>query len=113
MAQIRKRADAKLDRVEQVWDRFKNLAVGDLEATQCSNASPSTPTASSSRARRGPRRTRNGWKTSTLGPELRFLGKRSAPPRGHANRGRRPLRHLRQGLDGCPGDQESTGNLRP
>src|SRR5690625_1612223 len=34
MAQIRKRADAKLDRVEQVWDRFKNLAVGDLEGDE-------------------------------------------------------------------------------
>src|SRR5690625_2234886 len=34
MAQIRKRADAKLERVEQVWDRFKNLAVGDLEGDE-------------------------------------------------------------------------------
>src|SRR5699024_1548206 len=30
MAQIRKRAEAKLDRVEQIWDRFKNLKVGDV-----------------------------------------------------------------------------------
>jgi len=34
MAQIRKRAEAKLDRVEQIWDRFKNLKVGDLEGDE-------------------------------------------------------------------------------
>src|SRR5699024_126389 len=30
MAQLRKRADAELDRLEEVWDKFKNLKVGDL-----------------------------------------------------------------------------------
>ncbi|MDO8105733.1 DNA-directed RNA polymerase subunit beta' [Isoptericola sp. b441] len=34
MAQIRKRADAELDRVDQVWDRFKNLKVADLEGDE-------------------------------------------------------------------------------
>jgi len=34
MAQIRKRADAELDRLEQVWDRFKNLKVADLEGDE-------------------------------------------------------------------------------
>ena len=34
MAQIRKRADAELDRKEQVWDRFKNLKVADLEGDE-------------------------------------------------------------------------------
>ena len=34
MAQIRKRADADLDRKEQVWDRFKNLKVADLEGDE-------------------------------------------------------------------------------
>src|SRR5690606_4217683 len=34
MAQIRKRADAQLDRLEQVWDRFKNLKVADLEGDE-------------------------------------------------------------------------------
>mgnify|MGYP001171375841 CR=1 FL=1 len=34
MAQIRKRADAELDRLEQVWDRFKNLQVSDLEGDE-------------------------------------------------------------------------------
>jgi len=34
MAQIRKRADQRLERVEQIWDRFKNLAVGDLEGDE-------------------------------------------------------------------------------
>ena len=34
MAQIRKRADVELDRLEQVWDRFKNLKVADLEGDE-------------------------------------------------------------------------------
>ncbi|SED60858.1 DNA-directed RNA polymerase subunit beta' [Ruania alba] len=34
MAQLRKRADADLDRLEQVWDRFKNLKVSDLEGDE-------------------------------------------------------------------------------
>ena len=34
MAQIRKRADAELDRLERVWDRFKNLKVADLEGDE-------------------------------------------------------------------------------
>ncbi|UFU05770.1 DNA-directed RNA polymerase subunit beta' [Ruania halotolerans] len=34
MAQLRKRADAELDRLEQVWDRFKNLKVSDLEGDE-------------------------------------------------------------------------------
>ena len=34
MAQLRKRADQELDRVEQVWDRFKNLKVSDLEGDE-------------------------------------------------------------------------------
>ncbi|WP_043498213.1 DNA-directed RNA polymerase subunit beta' [Georgenia sp. SUBG003] len=34
MAQLRKRADQDLDRLERVWDRFKNLKVGDLEGDE-------------------------------------------------------------------------------
>ncbi|MGC0142948.1 DNA-directed RNA polymerase subunit beta' [Pseudactinotalea sp. Z1732] len=34
MAQIRKRADAELERLEQIWDRFKNLKVADLEGDE-------------------------------------------------------------------------------
>ncbi|UNX54372.1 DNA-directed RNA polymerase subunit beta' [Georgenia sp. TF02-10] len=34
MAQIRRRGDADLERLEKVWDRFKNLAVGDLEGDE-------------------------------------------------------------------------------
>ncbi|MEJ2577729.1 MAG: DNA-directed RNA polymerase subunit beta' [Kineosporiaceae bacterium] len=34
MAQLRKRADADLDRVQQVWDRFRNLKVQDLEGDE-------------------------------------------------------------------------------
>jgi len=34
MAQIRKRADAEIERLEQVWDRFKNLKVADLEGDE-------------------------------------------------------------------------------
>ncbi|MCA5892675.1 DNA-directed RNA polymerase subunit beta' [Isoptericola sp. NEAU-Y5] len=34
MAQLRKRADAELDRLEAVWDRFKNLKVADLEGDE-------------------------------------------------------------------------------
>ncbi|MEW1979418.1 DNA-directed RNA polymerase subunit beta' [Citricoccus sp. NPDC079358] len=34
MAQIRKRADAELDRMEKIWDRFKNLKVADLEGDE-------------------------------------------------------------------------------
>ncbi len=34
MAQIRKRSDAEIDRLEQVWDRFKNLKVADLEGDE-------------------------------------------------------------------------------
>ncbi|HUX69423.1 MAG TPA: DNA-directed RNA polymerase subunit beta' [Cellulomonadaceae bacterium] len=34
MAQIRKRADADLDRLDLVWDRFKNLKVSDLEGDE-------------------------------------------------------------------------------
>ncbi|MFC4554419.1 DNA-directed RNA polymerase subunit beta' [Georgenia faecalis] len=34
MAQLRKRADAELERLDQVWDRFKNLKVGDLEGDE-------------------------------------------------------------------------------
>jgi DNA-directed RNA polymerase subunit beta' len=34
MANLRKRADAEIDRLEQVWDRFKNLKVSDLEGDE-------------------------------------------------------------------------------
>ncbi len=34
MAQIRKRADAEIERLEQVWDRFVNLKVADLEGDE-------------------------------------------------------------------------------
>ncbi|PFG34031.1 DNA-directed RNA polymerase subunit beta' [Sanguibacter antarcticus] len=34
MAQIRKRSDAELDRLDQVWDRFKALKVADLEGDE-------------------------------------------------------------------------------
>ncbi|MGO1181826.1 MAG: DNA-directed RNA polymerase subunit beta' [Micrococcaceae bacterium] len=34
MAQVRKRADAELDRLERIWDRFKNLKVSDLEGDE-------------------------------------------------------------------------------
>ncbi|WP_066464687.1 DNA-directed RNA polymerase subunit beta' [Sanguibacter suarezii] len=34
MAQIRKRADAELERLDQVWDKFKNLKVADLEGDE-------------------------------------------------------------------------------
>jgi len=34
MAQIRRRADGQLDRLTQVWDRFKNLKVQDLEGDE-------------------------------------------------------------------------------
>ncbi|WP_088318765.1 DNA-directed RNA polymerase subunit beta' [Kineosporia sp. R_H_3] len=34
MAQLRKRADAEVDRLQQVWDRFKNLKVQDLEGDE-------------------------------------------------------------------------------
>src|SRR5665648_264470 len=34
MAQIRKRADAEIERLEQVWDRFTNLKVADLEGDE-------------------------------------------------------------------------------
>lgn len=34
MANVRKRADADIDRLEQVWDRFKNLKVADLEGDE-------------------------------------------------------------------------------
>jgi DNA-directed RNA polymerase subunit beta' len=34
MAQLRKRAETDLDRLERVWDRFKNLKVADLEGDE-------------------------------------------------------------------------------
>ena len=34
MASLRKRADAELERLDQVWDRFKNLKVSDLEGDE-------------------------------------------------------------------------------
>jgi DNA-directed RNA polymerase subunit beta' len=34
MAQIRKRADAEIDRLDTIWDRFKNLKVADLEGDE-------------------------------------------------------------------------------
>jgi len=34
MGNIRKRADGEIERLEQVWDRFKNLKVGDLEGDE-------------------------------------------------------------------------------
>jgi DNA-directed RNA polymerase subunit beta' len=34
MAQLRKRADIDIDRVQRVWDRFKNLKVQDLEGDE-------------------------------------------------------------------------------
>ncbi|WP_269937578.1 DNA-directed RNA polymerase subunit beta' [Arthrobacter sp. HY1533] len=34
MANVRKRADADIDRLEQVWDRFKGLKVADLEGDE-------------------------------------------------------------------------------
>ncbi|MFW6187517.1 MAG: DNA-directed RNA polymerase subunit beta', partial [Actinomycetota bacterium] len=34
MANVRKRANLEIDRLEQVWDRFKNLKVNDLEGDE-------------------------------------------------------------------------------
>ena len=34
MAQIRKRADQEIERLEQIWERFKNLKVADLEGDE-------------------------------------------------------------------------------
>ncbi len=34
MAQIRKRADAEIEQLEKVWDRFKNLTVSHLEGDE-------------------------------------------------------------------------------
>ncbi|HST71012.1 MAG TPA: DNA-directed RNA polymerase subunit beta', partial [Kocuria rosea] len=34
MANVRKRANVEIDRLEQVWDRFKNLKVNDLEGDE-------------------------------------------------------------------------------
>src|SRR5699024_1513902 len=34
MGQVRKRAEAEIDQMEDVWDRFKNLKVGDLEGEE-------------------------------------------------------------------------------
>ena len=34
MAQLRKRADLRVDRLDAVWDRFKNLKVADLEGDE-------------------------------------------------------------------------------
>ncbi|MGO1523594.1 MAG: DNA-directed RNA polymerase subunit beta' [Nesterenkonia sp.] len=34
MAQLRKRADAEIEQIQNVWDRFKNVAVGDLEGDE-------------------------------------------------------------------------------
>jgi DNA-directed RNA polymerase subunit beta' len=34
MAQLRKRADAEIDRLDTIWDRFKNLKVADLEGDE-------------------------------------------------------------------------------
>ena len=34
MAQIRKRADAEIERLDTIWDRFKNLKVADLEGDE-------------------------------------------------------------------------------
>jgi DNA-directed RNA polymerase subunit beta' len=34
MAQLRKRADVEIDRIQQVWDRFRNLKVQDLEGDE-------------------------------------------------------------------------------
>src|SRR5690625_1598243 len=31
MGQVRKRAEAEIEQMEEVWERFKNLKVGDLE----------------------------------------------------------------------------------
>src|SRR5699024_9352386 len=34
MGQVRKRAEAEIDQMEDVWERFKNLKVGDLEGEE-------------------------------------------------------------------------------
>ena len=34
MAQVRKRADAEIEQIERVWERFKNLKVSDLEGDE-------------------------------------------------------------------------------
>ncbi|WP_022871705.1 DNA-directed RNA polymerase subunit beta' [Nesterenkonia alba] len=34
MAQVRKRADAEIEQIQNVWDRFKNIKVGDLEGDE-------------------------------------------------------------------------------
>lgn len=34
MSQVRKRADAEIEQLERVWDRFKNLKVSDLEGDE-------------------------------------------------------------------------------
>src|SRR5699024_4509233 len=34
MAQVRKRAEAEIAQLEEVWERFKNLKVGDLEGDE-------------------------------------------------------------------------------
>lgn len=68
MAQIRKRADAELDRKEQVWDRFKNLKVADLEGDEGLYRAMRTSTASTSRARWARRRSSVACRPSTSRP---------------------------------------------
>jgi DNA-directed RNA polymerase subunit beta' len=68
MANVRKRADAEIERLEQVWDRFKNLKVADLEGDEACTASCVTATACTSRAPWVPRPSRSALRTSTCRP---------------------------------------------
>ena len=86
MNNIRKRADQQVERLEQVWDRFKNLKVQDLEGDEILYREMRTASVSTSRAAWAPRRSRSASSPSTSTP--RPTCARSSPP---ARARRRPV----------------------
>ena len=66
--QLRDRSQRELDRLDAVWDRFKNLKVQDLEGDEVLYREMKTRFGKYSRARWAPRRSSGGWRPSISRP---------------------------------------------
>ena len=71
--QIRDRAQREIDRLDEVWNRFKASRSRTWRATSCSTARCATGSAATSAAAWARRRSRSGWPASTWRREARSL----------------------------------------
>ncbi|GMA36189.1 hypothetical protein GCM10025876_23930 [Demequina litorisediminis] len=94
MANLRKRADAEIERLDAVFDRFTSLKVQDLEGDEPAlPRGSSAATAPTSRARWVPRRSRSVSRTLTSRPRPSLL--RDIIANGKGQRKTRALKRLK------------------